>query len=100
MAILTLPLAQRTVRDAQLPAQLHCRAPPCFQYLHGVAFELFIVTASSPSLTSLLILIHVQVPSLAPVRQIEATPGFRDRKESEDDDDEHEDEDPCVSESS
>jgi hypothetical protein len=27
-----------------------------------------------PGLTSLLILIHVQVPSLAPVRQIEATP--------------------------
>jgi hypothetical protein len=42
-----------------------------------------------PGLTSLLILIHVQVPSLAPVRQIEATPLIEDE-----DDDEHEDEDP------
>jgi hypothetical protein len=39
-----------------------------------VLFELFIVPRPAPGLTSLLILIHVQVPSLAPVRQIEATP--------------------------
>ena len=47
-----------------------------------VLFELFIVPRPAPGLTSLLILIHVQVPSLAPVRQIEATTP----SESEDED--------------
>jgi hypothetical protein len=37
-------------------------------------------------LTSLLILIHVQVPSLAPVRQIEATPEPKAEDENDDED--------------
>ena len=42
--------------------------------------------ASSPTLISLLILIHVQVPSLAPVRQIDATPKPKAEDENDDED--------------
>jgi hypothetical protein len=43
--------------------------------------------APPPTRTSLLLLllIHVQVPILAPVRQIDATPEFEDEFEFEDD---------------
>jgi len=44
------------------------------------------VKAPSPRLTSLLLFVHFQVPSLAPVREIEATPKdcFEDEHDDED----------------